>query len=78
MSNGDDGSGTPLGNSDFPKTRTQLAEMRTLERLCHPSSRIASHLVKVMGLTDWPQPALRPAPRFAVEAAWILPEEVRP
>ncbi len=78
MSSSDGGPGTPFGNPDFPKTRTQLAEMSTLAQLCDPSFIIAGHLVKMMGLTEWPQPTLRPAPRFAVEAAWILPEESRP
>lgn len=49
------------------------ADELLLARLCHPSTRIAQHLLEPLGLGDWPKPRLNPATSFEAEAGSILP-----
>lgn len=45
------------------------ADDRLLARLCHPSTRIAEHLLEPMGLRAWPTPTLTRNPPEPLESA---------
>lgn len=51
------------------------ADERLLARLCHPSTRIAEHLLGPLGLGAWPEPRLKPATTFEVETGSVLPAQ---
>lgn len=52
------------------------ADELLLARLCHPSTRIAQHLLGTLGLDDWPKPRLNPATSFEGEAGSVLQAHV--
>lgn len=68
----DGSSGTPFGEWEFAVSLGHLAQMNELARMCHPSSRISTQLIRIIGLAGWPEPELPPAARYSVEAAYIL------
>lgn len=51
------------------------ADEQLLFRLCHPSTRIAQHLLEPMGLGAWPKPVLSPAGSFEAETGRVLPAQ---
>jgi hypothetical protein len=56
-------------------TPAREADELSLARLCHPSTRIAQHLLEPLGLGALPTPRLNPANSFEAEPGSILPAQ---